>query len=223
MKNDTLTEACVVAQEQWIATLPEQEENHIFSRQFDRRMNQLYNKMRGDHYHYLSRASLSVLVAASLIAALMITSVAYGPARRFLIKVFDDHTEFQTENTGLASIPMDIQFGYLPPGFKLTEREIDGETCALDEQGKMGFGSDYHFEDEDGRWIDVSKHPAGGWMGVDSEDHPIEILQYNNIDYYISHSDEDFYGVYWMIGGVQYDIGGNISRESIVKMAYQIR
>ena len=182
MKNDTFTEACVLAQDRWAEALFESEADHKFSRQFDRRMDRLYSKMRGGHYHHLTKTSLSILVAAALIAALMIATVAYGPTRRFLIEVFDDHTEFQTENSGLTSIPMDIQFGYIPPGFKLTEREIDGETCALDEQGKMGFGSDYHFEDEDGRWINVSKHPAGGWMGVDSEDHPIEILQYNNVD-----------------------------------------
>lgn len=223
MKNDIFTEACVLAQDSWVETLFEAEGDHTFSRQFDRKMDRLYSKMRGDHYHHLTKTSLSILVVAALIAALMIVSVAYGPARRFLIEVFDDHTEFQTENTGLTSIPMDMHFGYIPEGYELVEREIDGEECALDSEGKTGLIADYHFEDGTGRWIDVSKHPAGGWMGVDSEDHPIEILQYNNVDYYISHSDEDVYGVYWMIGGVQYDIGGKISRESIVKMAYQIR
>lgn len=223
MKNDMFAEACVLAQEQWVASFSEMEKDHTFSNQFDRRMNRLYSKMRGGRYHRLTKASASILVAAALIVVLMVASVAYAPARRYLIEVFDDHTEFRTENSGLTSISMDMHFGYIPEGYELVEREIDGEECALDAEGKNGLVADYHFEDGTGRWIDVSKHPAGGWMGVDSETHPIEMLRHGDITYYISHSEEDYYGTHWMTGGVQYDIGGKISREDILKMAYQTR
>ena len=120
MKNDMFAEACVLAQEQWVTafTMTESKEEHSFSRQFNRRMDRLYGKMRGDHYHHLTRATLTVLVAAALIAALMIASVGYAPARRYLIEVFDDHTEFRTENSGLTSIPVDIHFGFIPEGFE---------------------------------------------------------------------------------------------------------
>lgn len=223
MKNDAFTEAYVLAQEQWVETLSEQEEEHTFSRWFDRRMDRLYSKMRGDRYHHLSRASLSILVAAALIATLMIASVAYGPARRYLIEVFDDHTEFQTENSGLTSIPMDIQFGYIPSGFKLVEQEIDGATCVLSKEGGVGLVSDYHFEDDNGRWIDVSKYAAGGQLDTDSEDHSIEVISHNDTVYYLSFSEPDIYGVYWLESGIQYDLGGKLTRKEALKMAYQVR
>lgn len=223
MKNDMFAEACVLAQEQWVPAFLKTEEEHKFSRQFNQRMNRLYSKMRGGHYHHLTRATLTVLVAVALIAALMIASVGYAPARRYLIEVFDDHTEFHTKNSGLTSISMDMYFGYIPEGYELVEREIDGEECALDTKGKTGLVADYHFEDDTGRWIDVSKHPAGGWMGVDSETYPLEILRHDDITYYVSHSEEGFYGTHWMTGGIQYDIGEIISREDIMRMAYQMR
>lgn len=223
MKNDTFTDACVLAQEQWVATFPPPEEEHVFRRQFDRRMEHLYSKMRGDRYHHLTRTSLSVLVAAALIAALMVASVAYAPARRYLIEVFDDHTEFRTENSGLTSISMDMHFGYIPEGYELVEREIDGEECVLDTKGKTGFVADYHFEDDTGRWIDVSKTLAGGQLDVDSEDNPIEIISHDDITYYLSFSEPDITGVYWLKAGIQYDLGGKITREEALKMAYQIQ
>ena len=223
MKNDMFTEACVLAQEQWVPAFLKTEEEHKFSRQFNQRMNRLYSKMRGGHYHRLTKTSLSILVAAVLIATLMVASIAYAPTRRYLIEVFDDHTKFKTEDSGLTSIPMDIHFGFIPEGFELVEREIDGETCELDIEGKTGMVSDYHFETVDGRWIDASKHPAGGWMGVDSETHPIETLKHDGVIYYISHSEDEFNGIHWMTGGVQYDIGGKLSREDIIGMAYHMR
>lgn len=223
MKNDTFTDTCVLAQEQWVAAFPPLEEEHVFSRQFDRRMEHLYSKMRGDRYHHLTRTSLSVLVAAALIAALMVASVAIAPARRYLIEVFDDHTEFRTENSGLTSISMDMHYGYIPEGYELMEREIDGEECALDTKGKTGFVADYHFEDGTGRWIDVSKTLAGGQLDVDSEDNPIEIISHDDTTYYLSFSEPDITGVYWLKAGIQYDLGGKITREEALKMAYQIQ
>ena len=206
MKNDMFTEACVLAQEQWVPAFLKTEEEHKFSRQFNQRMDRLYSKMRGGHYHRLTKTSLSILVAAVLIATLMVASIAYAPTRRYLIEVFDDHTEFKTEDSGLTSIPMDIHFGFIPEGFELVEREIDGETCELDIEGKIGMVSDYHFETLD----------------VDSEDHSVEVIGHDDIVYFLSYSEPDIYGVYWLKSGIQYDLGGKLTREDALKMAYQM-
>ena len=222
MKNDMFTEACVLAQEQWVPAFLKTEEEHKFSRQFNQRMDRLYSKMRGGHYHRLTKTSLSILVAAVLIATLMVVSIAYAPTRRYLIEVFDDHTEFKTEDSGLTSIPMDIHFGFIPEGFELVEREIDGETCELDIEGKTGMVSDYHFETVDGRWIDASKYSAAGQLDVDSEDHSVEVIGHDDIVYFLSYSEPDIYGVYWLKSGIQYDLGGKLTREDALKMAYQM-
>lgn len=222
MKNDMFAEACVLVQEQWVSAFLKTEEEHKFSRQFNQRMDRLYSKMRGGHYHRLTKTSLSILVAAVLIATLMVASIAYAPTRRYLIEVFDDHTEFKTEDSGLTSIPMDIHFGFIPEGFELVEREIDGETCELDIEGKIGMVSDYHFETPDGRWIDASKYPAAGQLDVDSEDHSVEVIGHDDIVYFLSYSEPDIYGVYWLKSGIQYDLGGKLTREDALKMAYQM-
>lgn len=60
-------------------------------------------------------------------------------------------------------------------------------------------------------------------MGVDSETHPIEMLKHDGVIYYISHSEDEIHGIHWMTGGIQYDIGGKLSRENIIRMAYQMR
>lgn len=220
---DVFVQACELAQEQWVSEQPLPEEEHVFHEEYDHRMKRLSSKMRGDKFHKTTKTTFSILIAAALAMVLMLGSLAYAPVRNYLIQVFDDHTEFKSETSGLASIGMDIHFGYIPDGFELVEREIDGEVCALDAEGKRGFSSDFHFESDDGRWIDVSKHPAGGQLDVDSEDHPIEIIGHDDTVYYLSLSESDIYGVYWLKSGTQYELGGKLIREEALKMAYQMQ
>jgi len=221
--DEVFVRACELAQEKWISELPLTEEEHVFLEEYDRRMKRLFNKMRGNKYHRTTKTTFSILIAAALAIVLMLGSLAYAPVRNFLIQVFDDHTEFKSESSGLTSIGTDIYFGYIPDGFELVEREIDGKACALDVEGRSGFSSDYHFENDDGRWINVSKRPAGGWMGVDSESHPIEILHHEDILYYISYSEEGYCGVHWITNGIEYDIGGLLNRDDVMRMAYQMQ
>ena len=82
--------------------------------------------------------------------------------------------------------------------------------------------SDYHFETHDGRWIDASKYPAAGQLDVDSEDHSVEVIGHDDIVYFLSYSEPDIYGVYWLKSGIQYDLGGKLTREDALKMAYQM-
>ena len=221
--DEVFVRACEVAQEKWISELPLPEEEHVFTEEYDHRMKRLFHKMRGNKYHRTTKTTFSILIAAALAMLLMLGSLAYAPVRNFLIQVFDDHTEFKSESSGLTSIGTDIYFGYIPDGFELVEREIDGKACALDVEGRSGFSSDYHFENDDGRWIDVSKHPAGGQLDVDSEDYPIEIIGHDDTVYYLSFSEPDIYGVYCLKSGTQYDLGGRLTREEALKMAYQMR
>ena len=220
MANDRLIQACCLSQDDWVASMPA-EMAHSFHAEYHHHMEKLYGKMCGNRYHHLTKASFSLLVAAVLIIALMVASVAYEPVRNYFLRVYPDHTEFLSETEINGPIEMDMAFGYIPEGFVLSEREIDGETCPLNKHGEKGEVSYYRFEKE-ALWIDVSKTSAGGWMGVDSEDYSIELLQHDGQIYFISHSDSNYYGVYWIRRGIAYGVRGPVPRNQIIKMAYSM-
>lgn len=220
--NNRLFEACLLAEEEWAASFESEEFEHEFSSSYRRRINRLYDKMRGGKYHRTTKVTFSLLVAAAMVMVLTVSSFAYAPWRNYVIQLFEDYTTVHTSHSDENEIPMQITFGYLPEGFILTERLVDNELCELDDRETVGFCSEYHFEDDTGHWLDISKRPSGGTLTVDSEDYSVELIINNGITYIVSHSSPNIFGVYWEKSGVQYDLGGIVSKEEALKMAYQI-
>ena len=221
--NNILAEACLLSEEMIADGFPETGEQHEFSDEYKRRMNRLYSRMRGNRYHRTTKATFSLLVAAALIATLTIGAFAYAPLRHYIISVFDDHTSVDFGEDNLSTVSMDIQFGYFPNDLELSKRTIDGELCDVNSKGESGMISEYWFKGSSGQWLNVSKMVTRGIIDIDTEDYQLETLLYENTLYTVSRSSDNYYGVYWSIGGVTYNMGGNLPREELMKIAYNMK
>lgn len=218
---DNFYEACILAEEQWVESLEVVEKPHVFRPVYIRNMNRLESKMRGNRYHKTTKIAFSILVAAALIMVFAIVSVAVPPLRHYFIETFSDHTSVSVSEKSTGTFNTDIVFGYLPEGFALTEKEVDGEPVALGESGLYGSLVTYHMETDDEKWMDLAITSADMPVDVDSEANPITVMTHQGITYLL-YQDGDFSGLFWSENGQEYTLGGTTDQTELFKTAYSI-
>ena len=181
-----------------------------FSPAFLRKMERLRAHVRNNRYHTLTRGAKVALVAAILMLLASLTVVA---ARQFGFTLFDfgDRSELDVEeHTAVSS--GELVCGYIPEGFTLTETTNNREAIIKIYTGNKGI------------FFVITKYFSYSTVGVDTEFREPKEIEHNGIKYTVV-STEDSPDVLWIDPETNclYEVGGNISEEELLKIAYQTK
>ncbi len=201
-------EACTISNRRWAASLPTELEAVEFSKQHQKRMNILFDKMRRDKYHRMTRKATIALIAAILFISMTVTAFAIPATREFIIQKFFDHSQYSVVN-GEQNEVSNIEIGYIPAGFNL----LNDYNGSLDKI--------LHYKTADNKWFDISKTTLKSNIVFDTETYSHEEFVENGIEYIIYY-DGDMTGCIWNNKGFIYDISGNISKDELIKIALSI-
>lgn len=115
--------ACILSFEEWNATIPAPEDlpDPQYSKKHIRRMNNLFNKMRGDRYHRFTTKTIKIMLVAAVLLALLMSAFVFPSSREAIIKTFDMKSRYKMTENNKNSVTDEIYVGYIPEGFELTE------------------------------------------------------------------------------------------------------
>ncbi len=201
--------ACMLSNEDWINSLPTEIEPYKFSKQHDKQMNKLLNKMRNNRYHKYTKNTTRVIVAAALISSMTITAFAIPQSREFVVKKLFNHSIYTIKDTSNAEFVSSITVGYIPDNFTLKEKYKSDDV----------YSCEYWNED---KFVAVFKYTLDNKINFDTEKYEYKEIEINNISYILYDLETDTCGVIWNSRGYIYTIKGNISSEELMKIASKI-
>lgn len=195
-------EACLMSCEKWVSSFSD-EDDFVFGKSFEKKMELLTDKMRNDKYHKMSRKTMRVLIVAAIILSFATTAFAIPNTRKYIIEQFQDHFSYLVTDVDEIDITEDISIGYVPDGFIKTDED----------HSDVGIYCEYTNNSE---WFSVLKHPID--IAINYDNNSQEIQKINNIDYVIA-SMNDTQVIVWNNGQYTYRIMGNIDKSTLITIA----
>lgn len=208
---DNFKQACMLSHEEWINSLPTDIEPYNFSKKYNRSINRLFSKMRGDKYHKLTKNSVRIIIIAAILLSLTITALAVPVSRDYIIRRFTSYSAYTIADREDMEMVEGITVGYVPEGFELTKKHISKNAANME------------YYNSEGLYIDIDKCPVSSKVAFDTELYHTEKILNKSIEYVLYRAEENIYGVIWNDGKYTYIILGNISKDDILKMAYEIK
>lgn len=203
---DNLEKACCISCEKWSNSFSEYSD-FAFGRSFEKRMDKLIDKMRDDKYHRLTRNAVRVIIIAAILLSLTVSAFAFPSTRKYIIKRFQNYFSYSVTENAKAENIEDISVEYIPKDFVLTDENND-ELRA------------YRKYEKDNLWFSVFKMPIDAEINFNNANQ--ETVEHNNIEYVIYSGDKSS-GVIWNNGAYVYKIDGNISKDELLKTAYEVK
>ncbi len=203
---DNLEKACYISCEKWSNSFSEYGD-FSFGKAFENRMDKLIDKMRDDKYHKLTRNAVKVIIIAAILLSLAVSAFAFPSTRKYIVKQFQNYFSYSVTDNAKAEKIEDISVNYIPKDFVLTEDNSE-ELRA------------YMKYEKDSLWFSVFKMPIDAKINFNNSN--CETVQHNNIEYVIYSGDKSN-GVIWNNGVYVYKIDGNISKDELLKTAYEVK
>ena len=208
---DKFTKACRLACEQWVDSLPQDVPTHHFSPAFEEAMRPLLQPnitAVPKKKRKFTKKTLKILVAAAVLRALAVatTAIAVPLSRRANVTQLPDHGEYEVADPENAPKVKDLTVGYVPDGFEKTE---DYGYLYIYENGEQSFT--------------VEKWELTAGIGFDTEDYPSESITINGREGIYHRSDSGYNGIIFNNGEYIFAVGGNISKEELVKIAQNVQ
>ncbi len=205
---NNLEKACALHQALWMDDVVNGMEDYQHTKEYNRFIKKLMNRMKGDHYHKLTKSVVRLVLVAAVILSLAVTASAVPTTNEYEVyELIHESVYSVVEEEKFKKITY-LNVGYMPEGFVLEEK-FDNEV-SYDHAYKKG---EYHFY--------ISKRQLSGDTFFDSENSKVKIVKHNNIDYVVYYDDE-YAGIIWNNGRNLFDIGGNIGVEELLKIAYSV-
>lgn len=208
---DKFTEACRLANRQWVDSLPADAPPHEFSPAFTAAMRPLLQPditPVPQKKRRLTKKTIKILVVAAVLLALAIatTAIAVPLARRANVTQLPGHGEYEVADPENAPKVKDLTVGYVPQGFEKTE---DYGYFYVYENGEQSFT--------------VEKLELTAGISFDTEDYPSESITINGREGVYHRSDSGYNGIIFNNGEYIFAVGGNISKEELVKIAQNVQ
>lgn len=207
---DKFTEACRLANRQWVDSLPADAPPHEFSPAFASAMRPLLQPditpVPQKKRRLTKKAARILLVAAVLLAlAIATTAIAVPLARRANVTQLPDHGQYEVADPENAPNVDGITVGYVPDGFVLTEE----------------YEHAYVYENRD-KTFTVTKLELDFGTNYDT-DYPSESIIINGAEGVYHRSDSGYNGIIFNNGEYIFMIDGNIPKEELVKIAQNVQ
>ncbi len=208
-----LAEACKLSYLDWIAEQPVIDElpEPEFSRKHIKRMEKLFDKMRGDTYHYFTRKTVRVMVVAAVLVALMLTAFVIPSSREFLIENFDIFGVYEMTEHNNNSVNGGIEVGYIPEGYELK---------TVDENNKFITNV---YESYNNLSFIVYKWSSSAQVEFNTENVAEVTHTFNNIDYICFKNSNGTNGIIWTTNDYIYRIYGNLTTEEMLIIAQSVK
>lgn len=204
--------ACKLSFEEWNATIPASEDlpDPQYSKKHIKRMNSLFNKMRGDKYHRFTTKTIKIMLVAAVLLALMLTAFVIPSSREAIIKTFDIKSRYKMTVNNNNSVTNEIFVGYIPKGFELTEKYYDGKTSWV------------AYTLNNGKIFTINKHSSMIEVYFDSENIDEKSYTINNITYTSTTDSTGYSVIVWNQNDYIYKIDSNLNIEELLKIAQTV-
>ena len=125
-----LAQACELSLNDWSATFSETIPEPVYSKKYKRWKKKLFDKMRDDHYHIFTTKAIKVMWIAAIISMMLLTAFVIPSSREYMMDKYDDFSRYKVIQNNKNSIAGEITVGYIPDGFKLTEKDYSNKVSA---------------------------------------------------------------------------------------------
>lgn len=98
-------------------SLPTEFEEYEHSEKYNKNINRLFDKMRGDKYHRFTKKATTIILVAAILFALVVAGFAATVGRDFVIKTFSDHFAYSVVDKEGKKKVTELNVGYIPAGF----------------------------------------------------------------------------------------------------------
>jgi len=213
------------ARDLWLSTLPQKADipEHIFSKQFEKKMNKLLRRPRRVVYlKTFKRTVAAVMIIATVMfsAAMTVDAAFRGRVIEVVVHVFNELTDYRfvshEPEKDQYEIPeyTETEFGYVPDGF--VEKEQDkGENY-----------ESVRYESDDGKFFILDRElvMAGDsfHMILDTESSEYEKFNMEEKEAY-SNTKNGNSVILWTDGDSVYHLRGNIALDELKKIASEIK
>ncbi|MCH5316937.1 MAG: DUF4367 domain-containing protein [Eubacterium sp.] len=204
--NDTLLEACLLSQEEWINSFLPVEE-HIFSRRHERKMKALFSKIRNNKYHKLTKNAVRMIIIAAIILSLAITAFAIEAIKAYRAYNVSVGTVYSATNRDKANTNENLNIGYIPDGYYLVKDITLPKAIAKE------------YKAVNGNKIILEKYMLTSESILDTEKYPYEEIYENNIKY-IYYSYDNYRCIIWVKDKYKYNITSMISKDELLLIAF---
>ena len=190
--------------EKWLQTLPEEAPEYKFSEKYNKFRVKLFDKMRGEKYHRLTKRATVAIIVAAILFAMAVATLAATVGKDFILKHFNGYAEVEVVDPENADAVNNLTLDYVPNGFVKNSEDTSE------------FGYSYT-QSKDNQWFSINKSKIDSLTLID-EDNKLEVIEIQNQKYYLSRSEESN-AVMWNDGKYVFDITGNISVDELLLIA----
>lgn len=203
--------ACEISMNQWLATFPDIIPEAERSEKHKKWVKKLFNKMRGDRYHYFTTNTVKVMLVAATLTALLFTAFVIPSSREYIIDNFDIFSRYQLTESNDNSVNGEITVGYIPERFKLTNIQESARAIM----------NDYY--DLDGEFFTISKYSSSTEVDFNTKSGNIKniVVNSNSYMYYIDKNNHNI--LVWNKNDYVYQIDGTLPKDELLKIAETVK
>ncbi len=210
---NNFAEACKLSFAEWEATMPNFDEipQPEYSKKHIKRINKLFDQMRGDTYHHFTRKTVRIMLIAAVLIALLLSAFVFPSSRELLMENFDIFGVYKMSEHNNNSVNGSIEIGYIPDGYELIV------------QNNLDKSAVYIYQSQNGDEIKISKNSSATKVEINTENGYSEDIIINNIKYTYIKNYTGVNNIIWIQNDYIYQVCGNISKEELLKIAQSIK
>ena len=199
--------ACEMSLNSWLATFPEAIPKAEYTKYHEKWKENLFDKMRDDHYHRFTTKTVKVLLVAAVLFALLLTAFVFPSSREFILDRFDTHSTYKLTEDNNNSVTDEIVVGYLPEGFELQEHnKFDKQVVNV-------------YSSKDGGFFTIYKSSSSMKVKFDTEGFITEEVEIGSIKYVYCQGNEGVNNILWSKNDYIYQIESPFDKEISLKIA----
>lgn len=199
-------EACLLSCEQWIDSFPTDIPKHDFSKNHQKMMNRLFDKMRNGKYHRFTKNTIKILLIAAILLSITTTALAVPSCREYIIKTLFDYSAYRVVDDG-NSVDIDcLKLNYIPDDFLMTEKYISKDLYSY-----YYMNGTYYFS--------VDKFSVNSQISIDTEDYGYEKASIDGREGIFYKSAQSKNSVIFNNENFIFIVDGNISKDELIKIA----
>lgn len=195
----------------WLSTIPDIVPEAEYTKNHDKWLKNLLNKMRDNKYHTFTTKTIKVLLVAAVLCALLLTAFVVPSSRKYIIDNFDVFSRYKITENNKNSVNGEITVGYIPDGFELVNKQIFSKNSSFD------------YGNENGDIIKIIKNSSSIEVDFDTEEGILEEIIINEIiyTYYVDANNCGY--LVWSKNDYIYQVYGVISKSDLLKIAETVK
>lgn len=202
-----LAQACELSFNDWLATFPDVIPEAERSKRHDRWKKNLFDKMRDDHYHVFTTKAIKVMWIAAIISMMLLTAFVLPSSREYILDNLDEFSRYKITENNKNSVAGEITVGYIPNGFKLTEKVYLNKHSA------------HQYESSSNQRFIVYKYSSSMEVDFDTENYESEKIVIDSVKYIYCQGNDGLNNLIWTKNDYVYRIDGVFSKEELIKIA----